>query len=231
MGTRRFTALIVDSDRDSVDIIGMVLNGMGHRFRCVKSVQDAKSAVENGEVDLAIIDLALAGREGVEFCKWIKQEKALEFLPILVLTTLEEDKHLVERIRDRLEALENGADEYLTKPFLMHDLKGRLSVLLRIRGLYLDLMDAQSRIIKAEKAQVAEQLGGAACHKIGQPLTSMKLNLHLIATLDPSDSKYKEALEALRRDINAIASIVEKMKSADPERQEPYPGGKKILDF
>jgi two-component system response regulator PhoP len=76
-------------------------------------------------IDVAVVDLGLPGRPGLEVIRaWRKADKAF---PILILTAR-------DRWQQKVEALQSGADDYLTKPFQFEELLARLQALLRRSG-------------------------------------------------------------------------------------------------
>lgn len=83
---------------------------------------DGLALLKDGNYDLAIIDWELPGLSGTEICRHYRQTKGT--MPILVLTGK-------SMIADRVEGLDAGADDYLTKPFSLKELSARVRALLR----------------------------------------------------------------------------------------------------
>lgn len=79
-----------------------------------------KMAVE-GNYDLVVLDLMLPGMDGLEVCRRLRETS---MVPILMLTAKGDDS-------SKLQGLENGADDYLTKPFNILELKARIKAILR----------------------------------------------------------------------------------------------------
>ena len=76
--------------------------------------------------DLIILDVMLPGLDGVTVCRAIRREPHLEDVPILMLTARREES-------DKVNGLESGADDYLTKPFGIREFVARVRALLRRR--------------------------------------------------------------------------------------------------
>jgi DNA-binding response OmpR family regulator len=94
----------------------------------VEVVSDGRQAVERAlgaGYDLLLLDLNLPEVSGLEVLRKVREQKPA--LPVLVLTARSE-------IEDRVRGLDSGADDYLTKPFSMLELKARVRALLRRRG-------------------------------------------------------------------------------------------------
>lgn len=79
--------------------------------------------------ELIVLDLMLPGIDGFEVCAQMKKDALTEKIPVIMLTAKDE-------IKDKIEGLELGADDYVTKPFNLHELKARIkNVLKRSREL------------------------------------------------------------------------------------------------
>lgn len=114
--------LIVEDDKQIAEYIKQGLSEVGYRCDCMYSAEDAIHTSYILKYDLAIIDIMLPGMDGFE-C--IKRLRALDdTLPILILSAK-------QSVPDKVQGLQIGADDYLTKPFSFHELIARLQALLR----------------------------------------------------------------------------------------------------
>ena len=117
--------LVVDDDPDLLALVGFALAQAG--FVVVKAV-DVPSALRvfaQESPDLAILDINLPGGNGFEICAAIRKQSRV---PVMMLTARGEEEDLVR-------ALDLGADDYLTKPFIPRTLLARVRALLRRAGL------------------------------------------------------------------------------------------------
>lgn len=147
------TILIVEDERNLCHLIQDNLQEQGyqvlHAFDGPSALTMAKDAVP----DLVILDIMLPGIDGLEVCRRLRRDS---IVPILMLTARAEEI-------DRVLGLELGADDYLTKPFSMRELKARVRALLRrvemmqtthlsanqvvtFAGLYLDPTSYETRL-------------------------------------------------------------------------------------
>jgi two-component system, OmpR family, KDP operon response regulator KdpE len=109
---------------DEPEIRGFLRAALGSEgYRVVESATGARGAVDVGthKADLAIVDLGLPDMDGVEM---IRRVRAWSRLPIIVLSARAQE-------RSKIEALDAGADDYLTKPFGVGELLARIRVALR----------------------------------------------------------------------------------------------------
>ena len=114
--------LIVEDNKSLADWLAKLLRGENYVVDCVYDGEAALDGTDFENYDLAIVDLALPGIGGIEV---IRQVRGRGFsTPILILTAQ-------DALQRRVEGLNAGADDYLTKPFEIEELEARLRALLR----------------------------------------------------------------------------------------------------
>lgn len=114
--------LIVEDNSDIRQNIVEFLESKGYRTDNTDDGMKAFGLISINSYDIVVLDWMLPGLSGIELCKKIKQ-KGLS-LPVLMLSA----KAMAE---DRIEGLESGADDYLTKPFYLKELQLRIEAILR----------------------------------------------------------------------------------------------------
>jgi DNA-binding response OmpR family regulator len=115
------TILIVEDERNLCDLIRDNLQEQGYQVLQAFDGPSALTMAKDAVPDLVILDIMLPGIDGLEVCRHLRQGS---IVPILMLTARAEEI-------DRVLGLELGADDYLTKPFSMRELKARVRALLR----------------------------------------------------------------------------------------------------
>jgi two-component system, OmpR family, phosphate regulon response regulator PhoB len=116
--------LVVEDEPDIVALISYQLAREGFRVETAASGVDALAAVQRQVPDLVILDRMLPGMSGDEVLKSLRAEEATRGVPVLVLTAKRDQEQ-------RIEGLELGADDYLTKPFSPRELVLRARAILR----------------------------------------------------------------------------------------------------
>jgi DNA-binding response OmpR family regulator len=111
--------LIADPDQEFVTILSYWLRSHGHDFLVAQNASEALKLWRERSPEMVLIDLALPGAGGPEFCQRVRQEG----MGLIVVLT--EPRQEDEEVR----ALEQGADEYLAKPLSMRQLQARLNAL------------------------------------------------------------------------------------------------------
>ncbi len=113
--------LVVDDERTLVKGIKFNLENEGYEVECAYDGAAAVELAREGKLDLIILDLMMPEVDGLEACMRIRE---FSNVPIIMLTAKSEDA-------DKLMGFECGADDYLTKPFNILELKARVRALLR----------------------------------------------------------------------------------------------------
>lgn len=113
--------LIVDDDPNLLNVCTVGLEALGHEVRTAETGSEALREAATRAPDIIVLDLGLPDLDGLEVCKRIR---SWSDVPIIVLSA--------DGSEDRkVEALDDGVDDYMTKPFAMRELDARLRVALR----------------------------------------------------------------------------------------------------
>ena len=118
------TILLVDDERNIVDLARMYLEQEGFRVEAAYDGQSALVKIQSLQPALVVLDLMLPAMDGWEVCRRVR---ASSDVPIIMLTARDEDV-------DKIVGLELGADDYLTKPFNPRELVARVKAILRRAG-------------------------------------------------------------------------------------------------
>jgi two-component system copper resistance phosphate regulon response regulator CusR len=116
------TILIVEDEPNVVSVIKRGLNNYGYEVSVATNGLTGLQMALDYPFDLIILDIMLPSLDGVQICKRLREHNQL--VPILMLTALDSTMNIVA-------ALDNGADDYLVKPFEMVELAARIRTLLR----------------------------------------------------------------------------------------------------
>lgn len=116
--------LVVEDEPDIAALIAYQLTREGFRVETARTGPEALKAVNREIPDLLVLDRMLPELSGDEVLRQLKQEEATRTIPVLVLTAKRDQE-------DRIEGLELGADDYLTKPFSPRELVLRVQAILR----------------------------------------------------------------------------------------------------
>src|SRR5216110_3051897 len=116
--------LVVDDEPQITRVLRTVLSSQGYQVRTAAEGESALANFKEWRPELVITDLYMPHMDGVELCKRIR---AMSNVPIIVLSVKGEE-------RSKVEALDSGADDYVTKPFGIDELMARVRAALRRGG-------------------------------------------------------------------------------------------------
>jgi two-component system, OmpR family, response regulator len=130
--------LVVDDDPQIRELLQEYLTDSALRVSTTSSGQQMASILEDEAIDLVVLDLRLAGEDGMAIARTLREKSAI---PIIIVTGVRDEA-------DRIMGLELGADDYLTKPFSPRELLARIrTVLRRTKGPA--LTEARQREVRA----------------------------------------------------------------------------------
>ena len=166
------TVLIIEDERPIVDILKFNLMREGYSTLEALDGLEGLETARTKDPDLILLDVMLPGMNGFDICATLRNEGYT--FPILMLTAREEE-------RDKIFGLEAGADDYITKPFSMHELLARVKANIRRRS-----MDAAVKSVSAEKltaANVTIDLSSMTVLKNGTAVEVTQKEYDLLTTL------------------------------------------------
>jgi DNA-binding response OmpR family regulator len=196
--------LVVEDERKVAADLGRALEGSGH---VVEHVSDGEAAWFQGDTeayDLVVLDLGLPKLDGLQVLKrWRANQRTM---PVLVLTAR-------DSWSEKVEAIDAGADDYLTKPFHMAELLARVRALLRRQTSHassvlsvedIDLDTRYSRVSKGgipvELSPLEHRLLDYLMHHAGRAVPQTELTEHVYA-------------QDFERDSNAIEVLVKRLRA------------------
>ena len=124
--------LVVDDHEDNIELLRARLEARGYEVEGASDGQAALDAVQRTCPDLILLDVMMPKMDGMEVVKRLKANKGLPFIPVIMQTALDSTENKVE-------GLDAGADDYITKPINFAELEARVNSLLRIKALQTDL--------------------------------------------------------------------------------------------
>lgn len=158
--------LIVEDDPAIRNLISTTLETQSYRFHAVASGETAIIEAVSHNPDIVLLDLGLPDMDGITI---IKKIRSWSLMPIIVISARSEDS-------DKIEALDAGADDYLTKPFSIEELLARVRVTLR-RSHYVQKEGALSSVFENGDLRIDYAAGCAFVKKEELHLTPIEYKL------------------------------------------------------
>jgi two-component system, OmpR family, response regulator RegX3 len=124
-GAARGRILVVDDEPSVRESVGYALEQEGFQVTLAEDGEDAEGRLSGSEFDLLVLDIMMPGKSGLDICREVRARSAV---PIILLTAKDAEV-------DKVVGLEVGADDYMTKPFSVRELLGRVRAQLRRREL------------------------------------------------------------------------------------------------
>lgn len=115
------TILVVDDDPTLLKFVGANLRAQGSEVITAENGESALKAFEEESLDLVILDIMMPDMTGEEVCHRIRKQSSI---PIIILTAN-------DNLNDKVQLLNQGANDYITKPFVMQELLARVQARLR----------------------------------------------------------------------------------------------------
>ncbi len=133
--------LVVDDTPANVKLLVDVLTAKGYAVSAAVNGEQALNQIEQDRPDLVLLDIMMPGLSGYEVCKRLRANPDTALLPVVLCTSLDPQQ-------ERINGIEAGADDFLSKPINRPELFARVKSLLRIKSLQDE--------VKAQAAQIAQ---------------------------------------------------------------------------
>ena len=221
--------LVVDDDQRNVRLIESILKGSGYRVLKAYNGEEALQVVETEHPDLLVLDVMMPRVSGFELCQQLKGRYETRLLPVIMVTAL-------NALEDKVQALEYGADDFLTKPINKLELLAKVRSVLRVKALQ-DEVERRKSEIEAANLQLVRMQGfkesmmQMVVHDLKNPLSSIMGNIQLIQmqsleTMTPTRlaellQRTQESSRQLMRMILNILQIGKLEEQKMPLRLEP----------
>jgi len=135
----KYRILVVDDHPDNVELLRARLESRGYDVTGASGGEEALQLVKENPPDLILLDVMMPKVGGMEVVRRLKADKSLPFIPVIMQTALDSTENKVE-------GLDAGADDYITKPINFPELDARVKSLLRIKKLQQDLSDREREL-------------------------------------------------------------------------------------
>lgn len=178
--------LVVDDSQESVDLLEYFLKPAGYEILKAYDGAAALEIVENKPPDIILLDVMLPKVNGYEVCEKLKKRQSTFHIPIIMITVLKE-------LKDKIKALEAGADDFLTKPFDSVELLTRVRSLLRIKFYYDEIIKRNQELERQKEALMREdllkkELTNLIIHDMKNPLFVIQGNIQMMEMNRPAAS-------------------------------------------
>ena len=221
----RSRILIVDDNPDSLEILRARLESWGYRTQTAADGEEALNKIEAQPPDLILLDIMMPRVDGMEVARRVKNNPQLPFIPIIMETAL-------DTTEAKVEGLDSGADDYITKPIDFAELKARLNSMLRIKRLQAELEERERELLNVNEQLLhltqTDALTGldnrrhlehrldemfAHARRFGEPVACVMCDLDRFKTVNDThghqagDEVLKQFAQILRHEARAVDRV------------------------
>ncbi|MCD6121636.1 MAG: response regulator [Spirochaetales bacterium] len=197
--TLKGNILIVDDEQINLDFFDVMLSKLGFKVNQATDGEEALKKVKEINPDLVILDNIMPKLSGWEVTKKLKHEeeyKKYRDIPIIMFSAMDD-------VKDKIEGLELGVDDYITKPFNFSEVLARIRAVLRNRELTKQVLRREKRLA------VVESLNNSLIfftQHIKKPISQLIENAE--NTKPENRAKVIELIESLKREGNEILATI-----------------------
>lgn len=212
------TILIVDDEPFNVDLLEQELGDLGYETLTAFDGQTAVDIVRQQHPDLVLLDVMMPVMDGFAACRLLKEDEETRLIPVIIMTAL-------DRVEDRIQGIEAGADDFLTKPVNDRELVARIQTALKMKAAIEQKVSQVSRLRDHFAKFVPEQVKRLATADPDAPELSEKVEREVsVLMLDVSGySRLSEQLPAA--ELNELveryfSAFLDRIREADGDINE-----------
>jgi signal transduction histidine kinase len=176
--------LVVDDDPRSAKLLEGYLVGEGYQVRSAPDGNTALDLARQETPDVVLLDVMMPGMTGYEVCRQLKSEPRTRLTQVMLVTALDSTP-------DKVEGLDTGADDFVSKPVRREEFLAKVRALLRVRRLLMDLEDARAELsARNDELQMKRTLAQTLVHDLKNPLSAILGNLDLLEMRGAEELRY-----------------------------------------
>jgi len=210
--------LVVEDESDSRFLFERLLTKNGYNVKSAENGEAALSYLDEFKPKVILADWTMPKINGIELCNIIKKKDEYKLIYFILLTGR-------TSLKDRVEGLDTGADDYLVKPIDNQELLARIRAGLRIHNL-------QNELKNVEHDKAVVELATTIGHKINNPLASLKMSIEsLKEELDKKNESAQEDIFIVEESLKRIQEFVKALQNLKSAETTKYALDNKMLNI
>jgi putative two-component system response regulator len=188
------TILLADDNADVRTALEYMLRAQGYNVVAVGDGDAAVAALEEHQVDLVLLDVLMPGRSGFSVCRHIKSQAETRLIPVVLITGLANPE-------SRVEGIESGADDFISKPLNRDELLARVRALLKLKRFTDELESAESVLFMlARSIEAKDPYTEGHCDRLSRYSSALAARLAL-----PEDQQVALRRAGIVHDIGKVS--------------------------
>jgi DNA-binding response OmpR family regulator len=200
--------LIIEDNQENIDLLVYFLRPQGYNLVTATNGVKGLGLAKKEHPEIILLDIMLPKMDGFEVCERLKKDPDTKYIPIIMITALKD-------LKDKLRALQVGADDFITKPFENVELLARVKSLLRIKE-YHDKLERTNKELEEKNESLLrmdefkEELINLIVHDMKNPLFVIQGNLQMMSmSLDNLSPDYiKKYTQRIERSSQQLLRMV-----------------------
>jgi sigma-B regulation protein RsbU (phosphoserine phosphatase) len=208
--------LVVEDESDSRFLFERLLTKNGYNVKTAEDGEVALKVLEEFKPKVILADWTMPKINGIELCNVIKKKDEYKIIYFILLTGR-------TSLKDRVEGLDTGADDYLVKPIDNQELLARIRAGIRIHNL-------QNELKNVEHDKAVVELATTIGHQINNPLASLKMSIgSLKEELDKKNESTEEDIFIIEESLKRIQEFVKALQDLKSAETTDYALNNKML--
>ena len=207
--------LLVEDDAEMARLMRGILSADGHDIAVSSDGLDALETLKQRPVELLLLDVGVPGIDGIEVCRRMRARERGEWRTTIVMITGRNDT------ASKLLAFSVGADDYLTKPLDVRELRSRVTR-------WVDSRSEHAELVIRRRRDAISEIVSTICHEINNPLSAAVMGVDLVLARTKLDADAARNLETVAESLQRIEAVIGALKHAE-DRTVQYQGDQKMI--
>jgi len=217
--------LVVDDQPINVQLLKRKLEREGLRVSAAYSGLEALDFVRKDKPDLILLDVMMPDMDGIEVCQRLQADEATRSIPVIFITARSSKE-------GKIEGLNVGAVDYITKPIDLDETLARVQTQLRFVAINREMIDLQRRLVEARRAATIGAVTQGIAHNLNNLLGVVIGYLDLIKAYYDKPEQVQKNVHHVEEAVHRIVSIIKQLSSLVVKSRPPLSkaGLQKLLE-